>query len=232
LAKIRGLLIARKIIMDEDVKTRFDDMDKRYGALEKRFDDIKWYFGGVTTLFSLGFGVLTIVISWNFNANITGLREFEKQLKEEIGKIDSPADIDILGVNGASIDGQDVDSDVEVDKDGDHWLRISHFLRNRGEGSSGPMFLKLYTKDPIRLDSLSTDNSKFKYEGVITPENLSPKEIPGKFSNQWFHRFFLPDKQTIPPGRYDAAVKVFYGRGKATEAKITLVVRDSKPGPK
>ena len=52
----------------------------------------------------------------------------------------------------------------------------------------------------------------------------NPKEIPGKFSNQWFHRFFLPDRQTLTPGKYPGLLKIFYGKGKVVQAKVTFVV--------
>jgi len=53
--------------VDRNVQLRFDESEKRYVALEKRFDDIKWYFGGAATFFTLWFAVLTVVFSSNFN---------------------------------------------------------------------------------------------------------------------------------------------------------------------
>ena len=210
--------------MDDDVKSRFEESDKRYAALEKRFDDLKWYFGGVTTLFTIGFSVLTVVLSWNYNSEKTALREFQKDLKADLGKIELPPDLELVGVNGSSLYGQDVPAKLQVDKDGDHFVSISYFLRNMGEGATGPMFVKLYTNDPIRLDNLSTDESKFKYEAYISPSRLDPPDIPGKFSSHWFHSFFLPDKQTLKEGRHPSMIKVFYGKGRIAQANITLVV--------
>jgi hypothetical protein len=39
--------------MDEDVKSRIEDLDKRFDSTEKRIDDIKWFIGGATGLFTL-----------------------------------------------------------------------------------------------------------------------------------------------------------------------------------
>ncbi len=211
--------------MEDDVKSRFEDVDKRYAALEKRFDDVKWNFGGVTTLFSLGFSILIVVLNWNFNAEKSALRDFQRDLKAEIGKIELPADLEIVGLNGSPLDGQEVAAELFVDEGNkEHYLRLTHFLRNRGEGSTGPLFLKLYTGDRIRLDALSSDESKFKWEAYITPENLTSKEMPGKFSVQLTHRFYLPDRQTLAPGKYPGLLKVYYGKGKVVQAKITLAV--------
>lgn len=211
--------------MEEDVKSRFEDVDKRYAALEKRFDDVKWNFGGVTTLFTLGFSILIVVLNWNFNAEKLALREFQRDLKAEVGKIDLPADLEIVGLNGSPLEGQEVAANLLVDeKDREHFMAISHFIRNRGEGSTGPLYLKLYTDDPIRLDARSSDEKDYKWEAYITPETLAPSELPGKFSSQFYHRFFLPNRQTLTPGKYPGLLKVYYGKGKVAQAKITLVV--------
>ena len=216
--------------MENDVKSRFEESEKRYAALEKRFDDLKWYFGGVTTLFTIGFSILTVVLSWNYNSEKAGLREFQKDLKADLGKIESSADLELLGLNKTSLSGQDVSARLYVDKDGQHYLAISHLLRNKGEGGTGPMFVKIYTNDPIRLDNVSTDEPKFKYEAFITPSRLDPPEIPGKFSSQWFHRFFLPAKQGLKEGRYPSMIKVFYSKGRIAQASISLVISKADGG--
>ena len=125
--------------MEDDVKSRFEEGEKRYAGLEKRFDDLKWYFGGVTTLFTIGFSILTVVLSWNYNSEKASLRDFQRDLRADLGKIDLPPDVELLGINGSPISGQDVQARLDVDKDGGHYLSISHLLRNRGEGGTGPI---------------------------------------------------------------------------------------------
>src|SRR5229473_6955067 len=131
--------------MDEDIKGRFEAVDKLIDHTEKRFDDIKWYFGGAATLFTIGFSVLTILLSWNYKSERDGLRDFQRDLKVELGKIDLPPELDILGVNGSPLAGQEVAATVDKDENGWVILHINHFLKNKGGTSTGPMFVKLYT---------------------------------------------------------------------------------------
>lgn len=72
--------------MDDDIKMRFDEVDKRMASTEKRFDDLKWYFGGAVTLFTVGFSVLTILLSWNYKSERDSLHDTLKDFKAELGK--------------------------------------------------------------------------------------------------------------------------------------------------
>src|ERR1700681_4227744 len=209
--------------MEEEVKVKFDETDKRYAVLEKRFDDLKWYFGGAASLFTLGFSVLVLVLSGNFNAEKEGLRDFKMDIRADLGKLELPPDLDLLGVDRTSLSGQDVAANIAIDQNHAHWLRISHLLKNKGDSSSGPLFVKLYTNDPIRFEAVSSDEPKYKHEAYIASSRLDPPEIPGKFSIQWFHQFFLEGETPIKRGRYPALLKVYYGKGRVTQANITLV---------
>lgn len=46
--------------MEEEVKARFDDVEKRLLSVDKRFDDVKWYFGGTSAFLGIVFTVLAI----------------------------------------------------------------------------------------------------------------------------------------------------------------------------
>lgn len=217
----------KELAVDDDVKSRFDEVNKRIEATEKRFDDVKWYLGGVTTLFTIGFSVLTLVLSWNYSYEKTSLREFQRDLKEELGKVDALPKIDLLGVNRAPLANQDVIAAFKEKENGDLQLVIRHVLRNSGTGLSGPMFVKVYSSDPVVLFSMSSDEPHFKYEAAITPRNLDPNEIPGKYTTNSVLNLNLPLNSKPPPGKYDALLKVFYGKGKFikfTQAPFTILI--------
>jgi hypothetical protein len=208
--------------MDEDVKSKFEDMEKRLSASDKRFDDMKWYFGGVTGLFTIGFSVLTLVLSWNYSNEKASLRELKKEVKMELGKIDAPPEIQLLGIDGQPLAGQELTAEFHEEGPGRLLLIVNHFLRNSGAGLSGPMYVKVYTSDPVVLKNRSTDESKFKYEAAINPSNLNPSEIPGKYSSEWYFRVAVEKKP--PKGKYDAMIKVFYGKGRVSQARFKLNV--------
>ena len=210
--------------MDEDVRAMFEEIEGRLSASDKRFDDMKWYFGGVATLFTVGFSVLTLVLSWNFSNEKTSLREFEKDIKVELGKIDRPPDIQLFGIDGLLLAGEEMRAEFKADENGDMYLILRHILRNAGEGLSGPLYVKVYASDPVVFQNRSADESRFKYEHAFVPEDLHPSQIPGQFSAQWFHEVYLPQKKRPPQGKYDMLLKVFYGKGQVSQAQFRLVV--------
>lgn len=215
--------------MEDDTKARFDEVDKRQATLEKRFDDIKWYLGGVTGVFTIGFSVLVLVLSWNYSSERASLRDFQRDLKAELGKLDLPPEVNLLGLNGSPLEGQDVSGSMVVNDKGEHLLRISHILRNRGDSPTGHMFVKLYTQEGIPFDDKSTDESEYKYEAYIDPSRLDPPELPGKFSFQESYDFVVLGKADVKDGRHQALLKVYYGKGRVTQARVTIVVAKTKP---
>jgi hypothetical protein len=46
---------------EDFVKTRFEDLDKRLASTEKRIDDLKWFIGGITGLFTIVFGIVAVL---------------------------------------------------------------------------------------------------------------------------------------------------------------------------
>ncbi len=212
--------------MNIEIRSKFEEFEKRSSGLEKRFDDLKWYFGGVTTLFTIGLSVCGVILNWNYTSEKAALREFQRDLKVEVGKIALPSEIDLLTLTGIPLSGSDVPVTVTIDKDQQRYLELSHIVRNRGEGTSGSMFIKLYTSDPIVLGNVSTDEPKFKYEAYISAQKLDPHEIPGKFSAQYFDSFSMTNKAVLKRGRYPGLVKVYYGVGRVAQANVTLVMDD------
>jgi hypothetical protein len=202
--------------VDDDVKVRFEELDKRIQANEKRFDDIKWYLGGVLTL-----GVL--VAGWNLSTERTRVDQSLQQMKAEIGKVEEVAELQIFGRDGTPLDGQTIKPEILVDKD-ETSLTIHQFLRNTGNGSTGPMFVKIYASDPVVLNGQSSDEPRFKYEQVILPKDLIPNEMPGKFAVDEWYRLHLPGRPKPPAGKYDILVRVFYGKGKIAQASFKIAV--------
>jgi hypothetical protein len=210
--------------MEEDIKIRFDGIDKRLESSEKRFDDMKWYFGGVVTLFTIGFSVLTLILSWNYSNERASLREFQKDLKAELGKIDLPPELEILGTNGEPLMNQEVKAIFVKKEDGSVFLYLTHFLKNVGNSMSGLLYMKLYTSDPIVAINHCTDEPKFQYEVIIPPKNLDPNEIPGRMSIEWTHWIFLRNTGIPPSGKYPALIKIYYGKGKVAQANFFIHV--------
>ena len=209
--------------MEEDIKNRFESIERLIDHTEKRFDDIKWYFGGAATLFTIGFGVLTILLSWNYKSERDGLRDYERDLKVEMGKIDVPADLEILSINGLPLAGQEVVATADRDKEGWVILHLDHILKNKGGVSTGPMFIKIYANAPLNFGSRSTDESDYKYETYLY-KNLDPNDLPGGVSMNYVDDFTL-QKEMPSAGKYKSLIKVYYGKGKVVRAPFILILQ-------
>ncbi len=213
----------KEMHMDDETKAHLEELNKRIGSTEQRFDDMKWYFGGVTTFFMLFFSLLTLILSWNFKNERDNLREFQKDIKEELGKVSSVPEIELLGINRESLANQMIKANF-LEKENAVSMVLNIYVRNTGNASSGLMYIKLYASDPIKLYNKSTDEAKFQYEEYIKPKNLDPNEIPGKFSIDLNFTIPLNDKTLPPDGTYPMLMKVFFGKGKIVQAPFNIIV--------
>ena len=215
--------------MDDLTKIRFEELEKRLSAIDKRMDDMKTYFSGVTGVFTIIFSVLTIVLGWNYtnekNALHDSLKEMKEEMKEELGKAQAIPDLQLLGLDKQPLNGQEVPVSFEYDGGGT-MIVIRHVLKNSGSGLTGPMYAKLYTSDPVVLHDGSSDEPAYKYEANINPSNLTPSEIPGQYSTNWTFRIYVERKP--PNGKYGVALKVFYGKGLVSKAQFKIVVAEPK----
>lgn len=214
--------------MDDEIKSRFDELDKRLGSTEKRFDDIKWYL----SIFAI---VITIVLGWNYNNERISLREsqkeskaelaaFQREIKTELGLVKKPPQIEILGIDRQPLANKEIKATFKKTDNGETLMILNHFIRNIEETSTGQMLVKIYTSSPIILENKSSDETKFEYETYHPPNKLEPNEFPGGLSCDWYHRVLLPNKVIPPNGKYPALIKVFYGKGKIAKADFSIVI--------
>ena len=214
--------------MDEETKLKLDDLDRKATVLDKkiddqgkRFDDVKWFVGGSSLIFS----VLVLIAGWNYNTERGVLRDFEKEIRELVSKTDETR-MDLYAINGMDLAGQEISAEVlppPPGGTGDFYLVFSFVLRNTGENTSGPTYLKLYTKEDLKLAQKSSDDARYQYEDYLTPKTLTPDSIPAKMSIIHDLRFFLPPPASISPGKHAALLKVYYGKGKVVSAPIYLL---------
>lgn len=77
--------------MDEEIKSSLDALERRLSTTEKRFDDVKWYIGGA----SLIFGVLTLILGWNFTGERSALRDDVKEMKADLRGVQKSVQDDV-----------------------------------------------------------------------------------------------------------------------------------------
>lgn len=214
--------------MEEEVKARLEGLDKHFEANEKRFDDIKWYFGGVTGFFFLLFTFLGGFLGWNFISERASLREelreYKKEIRTELGKAEKPPEIKILGLDRLPLENQEILATFSKKEDGSVIMYLRHILANTGEGLTGPVYQKIYTSEPLTLAGRSADDPRFQFETTISPKDMDPSEFPGHYSLDWKHSIGLENKGIPSKGKYPASIRIFYGKGKVEKADFFIVV--------
>jgi hypothetical protein len=213
--------------MEDEVKNRFEHT-------EKRLEDFKVYAGGIVGLFALAFGVVTVLMGLNFSSEKTELREFRKDLKEEIkfelGKKDPLPDIELRHVNGGLLPNQDVTASLETNPDGTPTIRFRYVIKNKGGSVASSLFVKIYTSEPLALYHHSADDSNYKYEAYISTEELRIKSVPAGASLE--NDFWIGLTATTPPpsGRYSVALKFYYGKAQMAQAAFQLIIANATQG--
>ena len=223
--------------MDDEIKYRIEDLDrrivttdKRIDEQSKRFDDVKLFIGGTSTLFTAIFGVVVLVFGLNYANERQSLRDFQKKIEDQVTKGEDTK-LEVLAIDGTSLSGYVIEAKIEnyplsakpnaaPDPAGAPHMTFSFLLRNAGDSSSGPIYIKIYTGGGLKLSQKSSDESSYVYEDYLTPDYLDPNSIPGKMTITHNLRIFLPEGTETKAGRYPGSLKVYYGRGKVVSAQM------------
>ncbi len=209
---------------NQDSDIRFAEADKRVATIEKRIEDVKWLIGSLTGLLTVVFSVMLLAISWNYGNEKAALRDFQRDLREDLGKAQPTPKIEILGSNRQPLSGQDVEGAIDTDKDGIHFLTFRNILRNTGNGPSGPMYIKVYTKGNLPLASPSSDESKYSYESYFSPKDIEPNDIPGSFSTDRIASLNLVNNAIPPLGRHPILLKVYFGKNRVAQSEFNVIL--------
>ena len=236
--------------MEEEVKASLNALELRVTATEKRFDDVKWYIGGASLIFS----ALALLLGWNFTGDrnalrddvktmkadllsaqtmlrenekdritnaINSMRELQDRLKEQFGQAAAP-ELQLVGPEGKPLAGSRLVAQVSQERDGAARLSLRFALKNTGNGSSGPIWLKFYTQKDMPTFGPSLDDPLYPTEARMDPGDLQPGNLPGKFMLIYTISFRLPNPS---PGAHQVLARAFYGNGLVSEAPFSLEVK-------
>ena len=208
----------------DTITIRFDDFDKRFQTLEKRFDDVKWVAGAISALLALVISAFTVAASLNITSEREALLKFEDHIREDLGRTESLPDIELLDSNQQPLEGKTIAGSVGLNAEGKKQLTFGFDIRNKGASSSGQMWIKVYTNDPVQLASKSHDE-QFRWVDTSYPTDVTPNDIPGgNFSFPYDWSWVI--KQDVPKGkRYPILVKIYFGKGKVAQAHFFVEVK-------
>jgi len=229
----------REIPSKSHITLKEDKMDKevedKITHLEKRIDDIKSFITLIVSAGTTIIGILMIVFTWSATSEKSDLRSHKesltKEIKEELGKRNKKADIELVTKDGKKLDGQVVIANVKtyrysetindkrVDKTG-ILIELPFVIKNSGEGYSGRMTIKYYVKSPIKLTYSSTDEGGFDYEEYIAARDTALPNFPGGLTYEYPFIIYPKDFSKPLIGKHNILIKIYYGQGKQTSAHI------------
>ena len=206
------------------------ETSERFKQVDKRIDDLRSFFSSMGTIAAAVFGTLAIIFAWNLNTEKKELREFRKEVKQEIkialGQYAAPPKMEMFAYSGEPISGQDIVATIQRDKYGDLYLQFNYVAKNTGGSKSGEISTKIYTKAPLDLGSKSTDESNYKYEAHFSPESNDPSVFPAGLSIGWTTDVYLTNLKPPSPGKYPVLIKIYYGKGKISRFPFNLIIEE------
>ncbi|MEI7660982.1 MAG: hypothetical protein WCK34_02230 [Bacteroidota bacterium] len=200
---------------------KFTDLGNRLQGTDKRIDDIKWFLGGITTVFGIVFSVLALIFNSNFNSEKESLREFRNDMKAELGKTIQPPLIELFTPDGKPLNGCSMPADFEKDSAKSVRVTLHFILKNSGSSPSLKINIKCYTTELIPLSNISTDEPNYRYESYIDTQHLNPGELPAHYSSEYY--VWTYSGNVLPSGKYPVLLKIYYGVDRVAQAEFNIV---------
>lgn len=195
----------------------------------------------VCTIFIIGLGLF---FAFNLQAEKARLREIQVEMKDEIDTARQELKNDITaafqkGIKkpnivlfadiGTPLEGQTILVKKEPSTTKKHEVRVKIpiIFKNEGEGTTSPIFTKIYLSKDLKTGSPSSDEKEYAYEAIFPPEDLpfKPPILPAGVSIQFSAGFNLTvlNKKL---DKFPMLIKVYYGGDSPHIAKFFIKLAD------
>lgn len=205
--------------MNKDVEERFNQIDKRIG-------DIKTFVTATSSILIAVFVTLGIFAGINLLVERNRIKELAQDLREKVdialGQAAQRPEVIILKSMDTKLSDQVLSAKLEKREGGGKNLVIETILKNKGNKATGPLFLKIYSSDPIRFSRSSTDEKDFAYESFISPENIEGKILPAGVSLLYTWRFTVQDDLETIQGDFPILLKIYYGGDNPSQTRFRI----------
>ena len=219
---------------DGSIQTKTPEDDK-LAIVQTELRSLKSALGVIAPCVALVFGLLGIALAWNVTSERDDLREFRKDIKDEVratlGQVVDEPDIELLTPDGHLLDGAVIEPEITRNpSDPAHKiLAFPIVIHNKGKGWTGPnVAIKLYTPPEIPAPEHSTDEPKFTNEVNWVGANTGISNVPSAFSSPFRIIVYVDATQTIPAGRHNCLLKFYYGRGKVAQANFSAWMKTNQ----
>jgi hypothetical protein len=205
--------------MNKDVEERFNQIDKRIG-------DIKTFVTATSSILIAVFVTLGIFAGINLLVERNRIKELAQDLREKVdialGQAAQRPEVIILKSMDTKLSDRVLSAKLEKREEGGKNLVIKTILKNKGNKATGPLFLKIYSSDPIRFSRSSTDEKDFAYESFISPENIEGKILPAGVSLLYTWRFTVQDDLETIQGDFPILLKIYYGGDNPSQTRFRI----------
>jgi hypothetical protein len=217
------------------------NFENEIGTVNKRIDEVKWsinLFAGAVSLIMLA---VSIFLGMRLTSEMDSIRQYEskldnkagkleadlkQQISEILGKTKKQAQLIVRTPDGKSLAGGELKATIEQFPDNSCRLVTHLILENVGQTKTDYPFVKLCSSE-LRLYYASTDESDFRYEDYIKPEDSNIMSLPARMC---VSRPMVCKLEKIPPvgHRCSSLLKLAYGDDQETRVPFTIIVEEVK----
>lgn len=214
--------------IDPITETRINGLYERFFLIRQRLFYLILYLVTVPIIIAIALYAFFSHSSRNLYNEKADLREYKKELREDVGKTKKEPLLELFGIDGKPLENQTLSLKINIKYQNDgknkYSISIPYVTKNVGKKTTGKMSIKLYTKRfPISLNP-STDEPDFNFETYINPGSITPQELPGGgFSLSWRSNIYFDNKEEIL-GNDSALLKIYYGDDKIVSAKFNILI--------
>jgi len=213
---------------DPITEAKINGLYERFFLIRQRLFYLTLYLVAVPLIITIALYALFSHSSRNLYNEKADLREYKKELREDVGKTKKEPLLELFGMDGKPLENQILKINIQYQNDGKNKYSISipYITKNVGKKTTGKMSIKLYTKRfPISLNP-STDEPDFNFETYINPGSITPQELPGGgFSLSWRSNIHF-DKKEGMLGNDSVLLKIYYGDDKIASAKFNILTNE------
>lgn len=184
--------------------------------------------GSITILIA----ALSILVGLNLNSERQSINRLSDQLvsriEQEIGKVGSPAVLNIETIEGTLLEGQKIPIYIYRDKDGSLNFSFTVRISNTGKSWSGPIALKLYATPPLKLKTKTIKGLKYKTEIFLDQYSLAEYNLPPNSSiGETFYIVMDNNNSQLKPGdQIEMQADCYFGDSKTT-SEFTAIVKQA-----
>lgn len=218
--------------IDPITEAKINELYERFSLIRQRFFYLTSYLIAIPIIITIALYAFFSHSSRNLYNEKADLREYKKELREDIGKTKMKMEplLELFGMDGKPLENQILSLKINIQYQNDgknkYSISIPYIAKNVGKKTTGKMSIKLYTKRFPMSPNPSTDEPDFNFETYISPGDITPQELPGGgFSLSW--RSNIPfDKKEEMLGKDSALLKIYYGDAKVASAKFKLLINE------